>query len=214
MKRITLRATGVSALAAVALGIAVPAATAATTVSAKPVVKSDGDDAAKAAEAARKAAEAASKSAAEAVARATAAKDAEAARKAAEEASRNAAEAAKAPSVSVRKIFLGKGIVASVDVSFDYLCTSATDRLEVTLTSAPKSGKPTVFKSTRAQQSLQCDGAKHTGFVEWQGPGLDAFGTDNLAKATVALYGKGDVLQAPIAEKSMKPGYDTPSVGL
>ncbi|MCA6091203.1 hypothetical protein LE181_03340 [Streptomyces sp. SCA3-4] len=221
MKRTSLRAAGVSALAAVALGIAAPAATAATV---EPVAKSDRGAGTKSADEARRAAEDAAKAASEAAARAAAksAADAaaraaaEAAAKSAAEAARKAAEAAKAaaaPSVSVRKIFLGKGIVASLDVSFDYTCTAATDHLEVTLASDPGSGKPTVLKGVRAKKDLQCDGARHSGFYEWTGNGGGAFPPGSTAKATVALYGKDNALQAPVAEKTAQLGYDLPTSG-
>ncbi|GHC72043.1 hypothetical protein [Streptomyces cinnamoneus] len=218
MKRTSLRAAGVSALAAVALGIAAPAATAATV---EPVAKSDRGAGTKSADEARRAAEAAAKAASEAAARAAAKSAGDAARAAAEaaaksaaEAARKAAEAAKAaaaPSVSVRKIFLGKGIVASLDVSFDYTCTAATDHLEVTLASDPGSGKPTVLKGVRAKKDLQCDGARHSGFYEWTGNGGGAFPPGSTAKATVALYGKDNALQAPVAEKTAQLGYDLPT---
>ncbi|MFF4156977.1 hypothetical protein [Streptomyces sp. NPDC001678] len=236
MKRTILRAAGVSVLAAVAFGVAAPAATAAT---APTKAAEDADAAAKAAreaatakgdepaslaayrEAARAAYQAAQVAAAKAAENPSSKAAAEAARKAMRayeaadatyQAARDAWEAAKAadvvtsgPSVAVNKIFLGKGVVASVDVSFDYVCTSATDHVAVEVVSGA-----TTLKATKAKRELQCDGAEHTGFVEWT---QRTIATDTPAKATVGLYTKDGELQARVAEKTMKPGYGLPTIG-
>ncbi|MFD8996130.1 hypothetical protein [Streptomyces abikoensis] len=117
----------------------------------------------------------------------------------------SACAATSGPSVAVNKIFLGKGIVASVDVSFDYVCTDATDRVAVELVSGA-----TTLKATKAKSALECDGAKHTSFVEWA---ARTIATDTPAKATAGLYGKKGELQAPVSEKTMKPGYGLPPFG-
>ncbi|MHA7957194.1 hypothetical protein ACX9I7_05475 [Streptomyces sp. L500] len=116
-----------------------------------------------------------------------------------------AADATSGPSVTVGKIFLGKGIVASVDVSFDYVCTDATDHVAVELVSGP-----TTLKATKAKGALECDGAKHTSFVEWA---ARTVATDTPAKATAGLYTKQGGLQARVSEKTMKPGYGLPPFG-
>ncbi|MEV4431916.1 hypothetical protein [Streptomyces sp. NPDC049585] len=106
------------------------------------------------------------------------------------------------PSVEVRKIFTGNGIVASLDVSFDYVCNADTERLDVTLLSAPAGRKPVYLTATKAKGDLQCDGRKHTGLAEWH----DMVDANVPARATLELYGKGSVLQTPLVEKTMKPG--------
>ncbi|MBT2545771.1 hypothetical protein J7E99_35115 [Streptomyces sp. ISL-44] len=126
------------------------------------------------------------------------------------------ATTAAPPSATIDRIFLGRGIVASVDVAFTYSCNAATDRIDVTLTSGttdPTTGGPTVLKRAHDRQGLECDGARHHGFVEWVGEEQKAFGTDTAAKATAALYDKDGALQAPVVEKTMKPGYGVPPLG-
>lgn len=123
------------------------------------------------------------------------------------------APAAKGPSVNVKDAFFGKGIVASLDVTFEYTCQPSTDRLEVTLASAAKNGKSTVLKATRAAKDLQCDGAKHAGFVEWTGTGGGAFAPGAPATATAALYDKRDTLQGKVSEKTVNLGYGVPAFG-
>ncbi|GAA2708395.1 MULTISPECIES: hypothetical protein [Streptomyces] len=106
------------------------------------------------------------------------------------------------PSVEVRKIFTGNGIVASLDVSFDYVCNADTERLDVTLLSAPAGRKPVFLTATKTKGDLQCDGKKHTGLAEWH----DLVDANVPARATLELYGKGNLLQTPLVEKTMKPG--------
>ncbi|GHC73297.1 hypothetical protein [Streptomyces cinnamoneus] len=61
---------------------------------------------------------------------------------------------AKAPSVSVKKIFTGQGTVPSVIVTFDYSCNAATQRLDVTLTSFPPlPAGATYLKATKAEST-------------------------------------------------------------
>ncbi|MFF4739324.1 hypothetical protein ACFY2W_26085 [Streptomyces sp. NPDC001262] len=132
-------------------------------------------------------------------------------KKAAHDAKETARAAGTQPSVTVKKIFLGAGTVTSVDVSFEYSCTPVTDRLEVTFISIPDSPTDsiTLLKTAKTRHELQCDGTKHTDFVEW----ADRTVTSKSAQATISLYGKGNVLQAPMAEKIMKLDYDIPPIG-
>lgn len=123
-----------------------------------------------------------------------------------------AATAGNAPFVSVDKILVGRGSVPSVIVSFDYACTPATDRLDVTLTSfpAPPDGA-TWLKATKAKRDLRCDGARHTGFVEWT---HNTLRMDTPARAALSLHDESGELQVPMAEKTMKPGTGTPPIGI
>ncbi|MFF7730811.1 hypothetical protein [Streptomyces sp. NPDC008001] len=115
------------------------------------------------------------------------------------------------PSVSVKKIFNGQGTVPSVLVSFDYACTSATQRLDVTLTSFPPLPAPaTYLKATKAKGDLRCDGVQHASFVEWTNQTLDR---NTPARAVAALYDTNGELQVPMAEKTMQPGTGTPDIG-
>ncbi|MEV4924326.1 hypothetical protein [Streptomyces roseoverticillatus] len=110
--------------------------------------------------------------------------------------------------MSVKKIFNGQGTVPSVLVSFDYACTSATQRLDVTATSFPPlPGGATYLKATKAQRDLRCDGERHTDFVEWVNYSLDR---DVPARAVLSLYDNSGKLQVPVAEKTMKPGTGIP----
>ncbi|MFF4158565.1 hypothetical protein [Streptomyces sp. NPDC001678] len=123
-----------------------------------------------------------------------------------------ATAAAKAPFVGVDKIFIGRGSIPSVLVSFDYACTAATERLDITLTAfpAPPAGA-TYLKATKAKRDLRCDGARHTDFVEWT---HNTLRMDTPARAALSLHDKSGELQVPMAEKTMKPGAGTPPVGI
>lgn len=129
--------------------------------------------------------------------------------------SRGVAHPAKAvatgPAVSVKKIFNGQGTIPSVLVSFDYACTSATQRLDVTVTSFPPlPAGATYLKATKAKKDLRCDGARHADFVEWTNYTLDR---DSPARAVLALYDNNGELQVPLADKTMKPGTGIPDIG-
>ncbi|AZQ74550.1 hypothetical protein EKH77_28035 [Streptomyces luteoverticillatus] len=116
----------------------------------------------------------------------------------------------RAPFVSVDKISIGRGSIPSVLVSFDYACTSATDRLDITLTSYPAPpANATWLKATKAKRDLRCDGARHTDFVEWT---HNTVRLDTPARAALSLYDTGGELQVPMAEKTMKPGPGTPPI--
>ncbi|MFD8994028.1 hypothetical protein [Streptomyces abikoensis] len=121
-----------------------------------------------------------------------------------------ATAAAKAPFVSVDKISIGRGSIPSVLVSFDYACTAATERLDITLTSYPAPpANATWLKATKAKRDLRCDGARHTDFVEWT---HNTIRLDTPARAALSLYDTGGELQVPMAEKTMKPGPGTPPI--
>ncbi|WP_367139649.1 MULTISPECIES: hypothetical protein [Streptomyces] len=119
--------------------------------------------------------------------------------------------AAKAPSVNVKKILTGQGTVPSVIVSFGYVCSTATQRLDVTVTSFPPfPADATYLKATKAREDLRCDGAQHTDFVEWTHQTIDR---STPARAALSLYDKSGELQVPMAEKTMKPESGTPPIG-
>ncbi|MEV4743568.1 hypothetical protein [Streptomyces sp. NPDC049555] len=120
--------------------------------------------------------------------------------------------AAKAPSATIDKILIGQGTIPSVIVSFDYACTAATERLDVTLTSFPPIPAPAAYlKATKTKRELRCDGAQHTAFVEWTDRTIDR-GTP--ARAVLSFHDKAGELQVPMVEKTMKPGTGTPPIGI